>query len=442
MTTAQLKRWRELGFEFGADYDEFVEVDYDSTIVIERIEIYPRARVNKIEQTFEVEILLNSVPTNHTISVEVNGNKFSQSYQKIDLRKLNSFYINAFVILPVPYAQKNFALKIYVMENWSKKLTSTVSKNIKVNDDGTVLFTNEKVDIIAENVESIIKIDEFNKVFKRGKLFYHKNMKLYIDVYNLQAQTFMDSLNRILISFGIDTKLRFAHFLSQSAQETADLSTSLEDGNDSYFKRYENRKDLGNNSLGDGLRFKGRGLLHLTGRENYKKFSKFNSLNSSLLVDFTIEPNNILIASNLELIIKSAAWFWQVNKGLSQYADDNDLIYITYKINGGFNGFLHRKEVIQNLIKAMDIKDADDQKLAGNQFKIEDSKVYNTFASINLWAKYHDSKSPQLKGTGKDKIESTKAYSRVIELYDDGKINDNKANKKIYEYAKSRVDDI
>ena len=91
------------------------------------------------------------------------------------------------------------------------------------------------------------------------------------------------------------------------------------------------RKNLGNTMLGDGWKFRGRGLMQLTGRGNYTRFAK--------TVD---KPLNDAFLSKLETengAANSAAYFWEVS-GCNQLADDEDVYGIRRKINGGVNGLL------------------------------------------------------------------------------------------------------
>lgn len=97
-------------------------------------------------------------------------------------------------------------------------------------------------------------------------------------------------------------------------------------------KQYEGRSDLGNIKSGDGRRYKGRGFIGLTGRNNYKKYGDM------LGIDLV---NNPELASDPEIALAIAAAYWKDN-GLNRLADKNDIKGITKKINGGYNGLKSR----------------------------------------------------------------------------------------------------
>jgi putative chitinase len=132
---------------------------------------------------------------------------------------------------------------------------------------------------------------------------------------------------------GIDKPLRQAHFLSQVAHESRELRYSEEIASGSA---YEGRADLGNTHPGDGVRFKGRGLIQLTGRANYTKYGKDRKRN------FTTGDNPKLIATDPGLAVDVAVWFW-MKHGLNALADTDDVIAVTQAINGGLNGLSDRK---------------------------------------------------------------------------------------------------
>jgi putative chitinase len=96
---------------------------------------------------------------------------------------------------------------------------------------------------------------------------------------------------------------------------------------------YANRMKNGDESSGDGYKFRGRGLIQLTGRDNYTKFA--NDLGMSLedTVAYLETPNGA---------VASAGWFWENNK-LNQYCDSGDFVTLTKRINGGTIGLADRK---------------------------------------------------------------------------------------------------
>ena len=96
--------------------------------------------------------------------------------------------------------------------------------------------------------------------------------------------------------------------------------------------KYEFRKDLGNTEPGDGKRFKGRGLIQITGRANYK------SVSDALETDYIANPEYLERPNDASL---SAAWFWKEH-GLNELADVGDFATITRRINGGLNGWNSR----------------------------------------------------------------------------------------------------
>jgi putative chitinase len=138
----------------------------------------------------------------------------------------------------------------------------------------------------------------------------------------------------ILEKYHINTPLRQAHFWAQAAHETAGFKYTHEIwGPTKAQKRYEGRKDLGNTVPGDGYKFRGRGIFQLTGRANYRTYGmKIN-------VDLLSNPD---AAAGAENALKIACEYWNT-RGLSKYADANNIEAITKRINGGLNGLSDRK---------------------------------------------------------------------------------------------------
>lgn len=133
----------------------------------------------------------------------------------------------------------------------------------------------------------------------------------------------------------IDTPLRRAHFIAQLAHESGAFryDEELADGS-----AYEGRADLGNTQPGDGRRFKGRGLIQLTGRANYAAYGR--AIGRDLLADPT--P----VASDPALAVDVACWFWET-RGLNALADADDVERVTRRINGGLNGLADRQAYLR-----------------------------------------------------------------------------------------------
>jgi putative chitinase len=135
--------------------------------------------------------------------------------------------------------------------------------------------------------------------------------------------------------YGIDTPLRQAHFLAQIGHESGELRYNEELASG---EAYEDRKDLGNTEIGDGVRFKGRGLIQLTGRANYTDYGK--AIGRDLLTDAGAEQ----VAEDPVLAVDVACWFWKT-RGLNALADQDDIEAVTRRINGGLNGLDDRKRL-------------------------------------------------------------------------------------------------
>ena len=145
---------------------------------------------------------------------------------------------------------------------------------------------------------------------------------------------------------GLDQPHRLAHYLCQLGHESMDYQYDREVwGPTPAQKRYEGRRDLGNVKKGDGKRFSGRGPIQLTGRANYRAFTKWarRSIDGDA-PDFEEEPEK-LNADPWEGL--AAVWYWTegnpTGQSLNRLADRNDIEMVTRRINGGLNGFADRQ---------------------------------------------------------------------------------------------------
>lgn len=186
------------------------------------------------------------------------------------------------------------------------------------------------------------------------------------------AVKYLTDLNEQLPWHEINTPLRIAHFLAQVLHESALMSATSENLNYSekallqifgkYFSQadaaqfarrseaianrvYADRMGNGPESSGDGYRYRGRGLIQLTGRDNYERFAKW------LKVPGVVD-NPDLVATKYP--VHSAVYYWD-SRNLNALADRDDIRAITYRINGGFNGLEDRRELLAKLKRGLKI---------------------------------------------------------------------------------------
>ena len=175
-----------------------------------------------------------------------------------------------------------------------------------------------------------------------------------------------DKYKTLLNVHHVNTPLRQAHFFSQMEHESG-LKPVSENLNYSatgllstfgkYFdlesaklyarqpqkianKVYANRMGNGNEASGEGWKYRGRGFIQITGKNNYSMLSK------DTRIDFLSNPDLLLTEVNSMI---SALWYWNKN-GLNALADKNDIKGITRTINGGYNGLADRTELLNKYI--------------------------------------------------------------------------------------------
>ena len=171
-----------------------------------------------------------------------------------------------------------------------------------------------------------------------------------------------EALAQLLPDYQIDTPQRTAAFLAQCAHESGNFvfikenlnykAASLRKVFPKYFptdelaqqyankpaaianRVYANRMGNGDEASGDGYKFCGRGLIQVTGRDNYSWFA----------ASLGIEPEEASeYMETFEGAAQSACWFWETNN-LNQWADRGDIVTLTKRINGGTIGLEDRKK--------------------------------------------------------------------------------------------------
>ena len=148
-----------------------------------------------------------------------------------------------------------------------------------------------------------------------------------------QAGVFVPVLNTAMNRYGIVGIPRVAAFIAQVAHESGQFRWLREIwGPTAQQAGYEGRADLGNTVKGDGSKYRGRGLIQITGRANY------STCGEALGLDLVNQPT---LLEQPQHAAMSAAWFWST-KGLNTLADRGEFVKITRRINGGLNGLEDR----------------------------------------------------------------------------------------------------
>jgi len=164
-----------------------------------------------------------------------------------------------------------------------------------------------------------------------------------------KAGVFVPALNASMGKYGIITRLRMAAFIAQIGHESGQLRYVRELGGDAYLAKYDTGRlaqRLGNTpeADGDGQKYRGRGLIQVTGHDNYQACSEALFGDSRLLVTPELLEQPVYASM-------SAGWFWQ-SRGLNTLADQGDFEKITRRINGGLNGWEDRQKLYR---RALDI---------------------------------------------------------------------------------------
>ncbi|MGZ0786006.1 glycoside hydrolase family 19 protein [Pseudomonas saponiphila] len=165
-----------------------------------------------------------------------------------------------------------------------------------------------------------------------------------------KAGVFVPALNAAMSKYAIITRLRMAAFIAQIGHESGQLQWVRELGSNQYLSKYDTgtlAKRLGNTpeADGDGQKYRGRGLIQVTGRANYEACSE------ALFSDARLLNTPELLEAPVYAAL-SAGWFWQ-RAGLNTLADKGDFLTITKRINGGTNGLADREALYQRALKVL-----------------------------------------------------------------------------------------
>lgn len=234
-------------------------------------------------------------------------------------------------------------------KDWVKKINDSTEKSaylhltVKSDSDKEVQYLSDTDSKKAPDTSKGVFLNQKDLCLSLKTCFCNRQLQkddlILMGISDSKAVEFLDGINEAIKNYEINTCLRIAHFFSQAKHESVNFTATKEFWGDTAAQLgYEGRKDLGNTEKGDGKKFMGRGLIQITGRTNYTSYGTYKNMN------FTDGENNLKLETS-PYSVDSAGWFWKEHLGstnLNDYADNDDAIYITYRINGGFTGYRDR----------------------------------------------------------------------------------------------------
>lgn len=185
------------------------------------------------------------------------------------------------------------------------------------------------------------------------------------------VEKYYEAFIRVFDEYEINTPLRQAAFLAQVAHESGQLTAVKEnlnysaDGLMRTFRKYFNASTarayarqpekianrvyanrMGNRSeeSGDGWKHRGRGLIQLTGKDNYTAFADDMGMSIDEAIEYLETPDGA---------VESAAWFWD-QRNLNKYADSGDIVTVSKRVNGGTNGLQDRIDLYNHALSILD----------------------------------------------------------------------------------------
>lgn len=192
--------------------------------------------------------------------------------------------------------------------------------------------------------------------------FTSNHLNLMLSKSNKQYERWFTALEKWLPDYNITTKQRVASFVAQCAHESNNFNTLHENLNyrwetlrrvfPKYFqtdelakkyahnrvaianRAYANRMGNGDEASGDGYKYCGKGLIQLTGKNNYSRFAEYAGMKLEDMPDYL---------QTYDGAVHSSCWFWETNS-LNRWADIADITTMTRRINGGDNGLDDRIE--------------------------------------------------------------------------------------------------
>lgn len=222
---------------------------------------------------------------------------------------------------------------------------------------------------------------------------------VYVHQKKARCAAFLPHLNATFRSYGIKSCLRKAHFLAQVGHESGELRYVAE-----VLPKGKAEADVY-----DG--YKGRGLIQTTYKRNYQAYG--DAVKHDFTGDHRVDLEEPKWAAD------SAGFYWTTGAktDLNTLADKNDLLAVTVRVNGGFNGFSDRAALLAAGLKALRVRECGTTKIGDDKYlAFEKSAIYSEKAAAFAWGAWND---PEAKKEGinpKSATDKRAGYKRYVEL--------------------------
>ena len=211
---------------------------------------------------------------------------------------------------------------------------------------------------------------------------------------NANIDKYLDGFNETFTKFNINSCLQKIHFLAQVIQESGSFIYNVEQGDADYLAHYKG--------------WHGRGLIQLTTKPNYVAFE------AAVGEDVTSSAAARDKVTKSPYAVHSAGWFWDKRANLNGASNENDFIYLTYRVNGGFNHIDNRLENVKKGFEILYSKCTTD-KGKNTDYKFPDSKAYKDKKAAFAWGLWHDP-GVSKQGCEKSKALAIEGYQRFVDL--------------------------
>jgi len=234
------------------------------------------------------------------------------------------------------------------------------------------------------------------------------------------CETYLPFLNATFKHYDISTCLRKAHFLAQVGDESAELRYTAE-------VLPKGKKE---SQVYDG--YKGRGLIQITWRKNYKAYGD--------AVDHNFLNKHKKDLEQPKWATDSAGWYWTegASEDLNGLADKNDLLAITALVNGAFNGFEDRRKHLETAMKVLGANECKTANVKNPYLPFKDSEVHDNRVQSFAWGAWNDPKTGK-KGVVASVDARKEGYLRYLELLKELEKEGKKETKHHYGFSPEKM---